>query len=158
MDSIDTSSNSSRTSTTPLTSSRTSPKNVISLYNSDYSPDLSWREEALCRKEKIHTSHFFAMNADNKSVLSVSHALSVCERCPVKTNCLFESIKYNYDGVWGGTVYRQRLHFIREKLDNDVNNLTMEHCSEFIQMAKIQNVRIIGKNNNRRNSKGEQLS
>ena len=66
----------------------------------------------------------------------------MCSACPVQVECLHEAIKYNYDGVWGGTIYRQRLYFIRQYLNNDLLNLTIEKAKQFVQMAKIENLRI----------------
>lgn len=130
---------------TPLTSRRSTPKNVANIFGGDYKPDYSWRESAFCLQVKADTALFFAMNAENKAMSHAVKALSICQRCTVKANCLYEAIKFNYDGVWGGTVYRQRLYFVRNHLNNDINNLTMENTQEFLQMATVQNVRLTGK-------------
>ena len=130
---------------TPITSRRSTPKNVANIYGEDYKPDYSWRESAYCLEVKADVSLFFAMNAENKGISHALEAISICQKCSVKTNCLYEAIKFNYDGVWGATVYRQRLYFIRNDLNNDINNLTMEKTEQFLQMATIQNVRFSGR-------------
>lgn len=130
---------------TPLTSRRSTPKNVASIYGDDYRPDYSWRESAYCLKIKADTNLFFAMNSENKAISNAAEALSICAQCPVKTHCLYEAIKFNYDGVWGSTVYRQRLYFVRNYLNNDIDNLTMEKTQQFLQMATVENVRVINK-------------
>lgn len=128
--------------TSPITSRRGSPKNVANLYECFDDLTSLWREKALCRNGSLSTDHFFSINSDNKSASSAAKAISMCSACPVQVECLHEAIKYNYDGVWGGTIYRQRLYFIRQYLNNDLLNLTIEKAKQFVQIAKIQNLRI----------------
>ena len=59
-----------------------------------------WQSEAKCKGTK--TSEFF----DNER-----EAKKLCEDCPVKEECLQDALIYNYDGVWGGTTYRERKRF-----------------------------------------------
>ena len=130
---------------TPLTSRRSTPKNVANIFGDDYRPSYAWRESAYCLELKADTNLFFAMNAENKAMSNALEALAICQKCTVKAECLFEAIKFNYDGVWGATVYRQRLYYVRNYLNNDIDNLTMEKTEEFLQMATVQNVRFLGK-------------
>lgn len=128
----------SETSNTPFVSKRSSPKNVVPLYDKDHPLDLSWREQAFCRGKD--TSLFFPTVSETKSMATASNALQICLHCTVAHHCLFEAISYNYDGVWGGTIYKQRLYIIRTELNNDVSNLTLDKCKQFVQTTKIENV------------------
>jgi len=121
-------------------SRRSLPKNIADIYDSFTDLTSKWRENALCKNSVLSMEDFFSINSDKKSVYSASKAISMCNSCPVQVECLHESMKYNYDGVWGGTLYRQRIYFIRNYLNNDLANLTMEKAKEFVQMAKIQNL------------------
>ena len=126
----------------PITSRRGSPKNVANIYDCFNDLTSAWRDKALCRNSSLSTDDFFSINSDNKSITSAIKAINMCSACPVQTECLYEAMKYNYDGVWGGTIYRQRLYFIRQYLNNDLLNLTIEKAKEFVQMAKVENFRL----------------
>lgn len=128
---------------TPITSRRGSPKNVANIYECSNDLNSPWRDKALCKNSSLSIQDFFSINSDNKAIASATKAIAMCNACPVQVECLHEAMKYNYDGVWGGTIYRQRLHFIREHLNNDLLNLTIEKAKQFVQMAKVENFRIL---------------
>jgi len=129
--------------TVSFTSRKSYPKNVASIYDCKDDLKAEWRNRALCKLFKIPTPIFFEIDSGKRAALSARQALSVCSVCPVQTPCLYEAMKYNYDGVWGGTIYRQRLEFVRQYLENDLNNLTLDFAKQFVQMARITNVNII---------------
>lgn len=123
---------------TPLISKRVAPKGILSLYEKDSNITDSWRDDAFCKDKDI--SLFFPGASEIRSLRSAAVALRICYHCPVSHHCLYESMKYNYDGVWGNTIYKQRIYLIRTELDNDLNNLTLEKAKEFVQTTKIIDV------------------
>lgn len=127
----------------PVTSRRGSPKNVANIYECFDDLTSQWRDKALCRNSSLTIEDFFSINSDRKSASSAVKAIGMCTACPVQVDCLYEAMKYNYDGVWGGTIYRQRLYFIRQYLDNDLLNLTIEKAKQFVQMARVENFRLL---------------
>ena len=80
---------------------------AVRLYHEAISDDLgplaSWdTSEALCKK--IDMKHFFA---DGSRAL----AKKVCERCPIKEECLDIAIKCNIShGIWGSMTPHERGH------------------------------------------------
>jgi len=128
--------------TSSPTARRGSPKNVANIYDCFNDLTSQWRDKALCRNSLLSLEDFFSINSDNKSASSALKAIALCNSCPVQTECLYESMKYNYDGVWGGTIYRQRIYFVREYLDNDLLNLTIEKAKEFVQMARVESLKL----------------
>ena len=123
---------------TPLVNRRVAPRGVIPLYDDDHAFDISWREEAYCKGKDV--SVFFPATSETRSVAAAAQALRICYHCPVSHFCLYESMKYNYDGIWGNTIYKQRIHLIRTELDNNLDNLTLQKAREFVQTTKIENL------------------
>jgi WhiB family redox-sensing transcriptional regulator len=128
---------------TPLVSRRVVPKGVVYLYDNDHSFDNTWREEASCRNQDL--TIFFPPSNRIINLSSASQALRICHNCPVSHFCLYEAMKYNYDGIWGNTIYKQRIHFVRTELDNNLDNLTLDKAREFVQTTKIENVPILAR-------------
>lgn len=133
---------------TPLVNRRVAPKGVKSLYDDDYHFDTSWREEASCREKDLNL--FFPAASETKSVAAAAQALRICYHCPVSHFCLYEAMKYNYDGIWGNTIYKQRIHLIRTELDNNLENLTLQNAREFVKITKIENLPMVTRALNRR--------
>jgi hypothetical protein len=133
---------------TPLVNRRVVPKGVISLYDDNYVFDTTWREEASCRNKDV--SIFFPPTNQIRHISYASQALRICHHCPVSHFCLYEAMKYNYDGIWGNTVYKQRIHFIRAELDNNVDNLTMQKAREFVQTTKIENLPMLARSSRKK--------
>ena len=79
----------------------------------DYIPleEETWKVDAAC--QGIDTELFFEDIPDARSYKRF--VLKVCLECPVKTECLNYAVKYNLDGVWGGTSKRERIR-LRKKL------------------------------------------
>lgn len=59
--------------------------------------DLRWQDQAACKAPGIDPSWFFS---DKRS--DVEAALTVCEACPVRTECAAERELLQIQGVWGG--------------------------------------------------------
>lgn len=126
---------------TPLVNRRVVPKGVLALYDDNHTFDNTWREEASCRNKDINI--FFPALSETRSITSAAEALRVCYHCPVSHFCLYEAMKYNYDGIWGNTLYKQRLYLIRTELDNNLDNLTLPKAREFVQTTKIENLSLL---------------
>lgn len=129
--------------TVSYSSRKSSPKNVASIYDCKDDLNAPWRDKALCKTFQIPTHMFFDIDSGKYAIASARDALAACSVCPVQAECLYEAMKYNYDGVWGCTIYRQRLDFIRQYLNNDLNNLTLDDAKQFVQMARVINVKVI---------------
>jgi WhiB family redox-sensing transcriptional regulator len=71
----------------------------------------TWRDEAACVTESPEI--FFPHPTDGDS--RVKRAKKVCDRCPVKDDCLAEAIANpNLQGVWGGTTHAERTSHLRK--------------------------------------------
>jgi len=67
----------------------------------------SWTNLALCRG--MDSTVFFA-----RSLPEAREAIRVCERCPVRQQCLEYAVDNDMDlGVWGGLTERQRRTYVR---------------------------------------------
>jgi WhiB family redox-sensing transcriptional regulator len=67
----------------------------------------SWTSLASCRGTE--SSAFFA-----RSLPEAREAIRVCERCPVRQQCLDYAVDNDMDlGVWGGLTERQRRTYVR---------------------------------------------
>jgi WhiB family redox-sensing transcriptional regulator len=62
-------------------------------------PDLSWQEQAECRR---HPKWMFFSDA------TIDLAKRICDRCPVEDQCLRYALATNQEGVWGGTSDKER--------------------------------------------------
>ena len=60
-----------------------------------------WQLDALCAE--YDKAQFFSMNPP-----TISKAKQVCERCPVKAECLAFAYETEAVGVWGGTTTGER--------------------------------------------------
>lgn len=63
----------------------------------------AWMEEAACKG----LTHLFYLEAGSPG--ESSPALSICQSCPVRSECLDKAVKENETfGVWGGLTPTQR--------------------------------------------------
>lgn len=63
--------------------------------------DAPWRKRARCLE--MDPQVFFPSDSDG-----VLMAKKICERCPVKRQCLEYAFENGLYGVWGGTSERER--------------------------------------------------
>ena len=89
--------------------------------------DWSWIKDAQCAKEDIDPDIFFPtsyVDVDNPTFTSggnylhemmMDEAKEVCDRCPVKEQCLETAIELNLMGIWGGMTYSQRRNIRRKR-------------------------------------------
>jgi len=89
-----------------------------------------WREEAACKGMSVND--FFPVAITKANIDSVRTLYSTCAKCPVINNCLYESITYDYDGIWAHTTHKQRKAIIRYYLNNDLDNFTFSQCKEIV--------------------------
>lgn len=62
---------------------------------------MDWRHRARCRNEDPEL--FFPVGMSGPALLQISEAKAVCQRCPVKAECLDYALRNGEDaGVWGG--------------------------------------------------------
>lgn len=66
---------------------------------------LSWAYRGLCF-EMGNTLFFRGEEGSNKEV--GGSVKELCERCPVKLECLEHALRFEYYGFWGGTSARER--------------------------------------------------
>lgn len=68
-------------------------------------PDL-----AKCAEDGVDSDIFFMDDKDesNYSAIKTEIARSICNICPVKEQCLRVALKYEEEGVWGGTTTQER--------------------------------------------------
>lgn len=79
--------------------------------------DTTWRVAALCRSDDA--VHFFAPNhIEHKEERAEreSRARAICERCPVREQCLDHALEVGEpNGIWGGLNELQRSRLRRRK-------------------------------------------
>lgn len=73
--------------------------------------DLRWQDQAACKAPGIEPSWFFSEKRSD-----VEAALTVCESCPVRTECGAERELLGIQGVWGGTHWVLAAGHIRPSL------------------------------------------
>ncbi|WP_025273766.1 WhiB family transcriptional regulator [Haloglycomyces albus] len=62
---------------------------------------MDWRHEAVCRDEDPEL--FFPIGDTGPALVQVEKAKAVCNRCPVREQCLQWALASGQDaGVWGG--------------------------------------------------------
>lgn len=72
-------------------------------------PAQRWRRRAACRGVDPELFHPFRGE-------SMTEALAICERCPVRTDCLEHALATpERVGIWGGTSERQRRVLRRQR-------------------------------------------
>ena len=71
-----------------------------------------WRYEGACRHLDDRTRAKFLSNVEQ----DIRDAITVCQTCPVKTECLEYAIEAQALYVWGGTSQKQRRAIQRQRL------------------------------------------
>ena len=82
--------------------------------------ETRWMTEANCQNTDAES--FFPVKGQNVP----SAVLETCARCSVKNECLMYAVKYNMDGIWGGTSEFQRSK-IRNKMFRENREFYYEH-------------------------------
>lgn len=74
---------------------------------------MNWRHKAICRD--MDPESFFPVGDRGPALAQIADAKLVCERCPVKADCLDEALKTGQDhGVWGGMSEHERREIKRQ--------------------------------------------
>jgi WhiB family redox-sensing transcriptional regulator len=69
--------------------------------------DLVWRGDAACR-DHLTPDDFFSDN-EQKGRQLARRAITICQGCPVRTQCLLEALDNDQQwGIWGGLSARER--------------------------------------------------
>lgn len=82
-----------------------------------------WHERAACRDRGID---FFPHEAAHLGTREVRRAVRLCVGCPVRRDCLAYALRHETLGIWGGTVYRQRMRFRGAPIPSAVEQLIEE--------------------------------
>lgn len=53
-------------------------------------------------------ARFFPLPSDVGSTSWMVPALRLCQRCPVRSECLQHAVEHNEQGIWGGTYHTER--------------------------------------------------
>jgi WhiB family redox-sensing transcriptional regulator len=62
---------------------------------------MDWRQHAVCREEDPEL--FFPIGYTGPALRQTEEAKAVCQRCPVRSECLIWALESGQDaGVWGG--------------------------------------------------------
>lgn len=88
--------------------------------------EMKWRDKAACIEQP--KDKFFATPKST----TINYALAICKNCPVRSDCFYESMQFNYDGVWGGSTHEQRLVLIRTFLESDLTQLDREKSDSLL--------------------------
>lgn len=68
-----------------------------------------WQDKAACKDMRTET--FFPHREDNEK-----HAIKICQKCPVKCECLDYALKHRIEhGIWGGMGIRARNRIRRQR-------------------------------------------
>jgi WhiB family redox-sensing transcriptional regulator len=66
-----------------------------------------WRDHAVC--SHLDPDLFFPVSTSGASLTDIEAARSICQRCPVTTQCLRWALDLGQvSGVWGGTTEEER--------------------------------------------------
>lgn len=70
-----------------------------------YSDGQQWMSEAACAAPNVPHEWFFPDESEGETPVK---AISVCNGCIVKDECLAYALRHGEQGVWGGQSERQR--------------------------------------------------
>jgi WhiB family transcriptional regulator, redox-sensing transcriptional regulator len=80
-----------------------------------YAAENSWAVRAACRHSDPEL--FFPVAAGGPALRQLVRAKKVCERCPVRVQCLEYALENGQDfGVWGGASAEERRLMRRRRL------------------------------------------
>lgn len=89
-------------------------------YNAFSASEESWRSKAKCKDQD--TQIFFAPSKSPEA----RKALSICASCPVVNECFYNSLIYQYQGIWGGFTEEIRSKILSVYLNNDLSDFTLD--------------------------------
>lgn len=95
--------------------------------------DFSWRSLALCKG--MHVNDFFPERINQSNRQKYNTLCQMCSECPVETQCFYEAMIFEYDGLWAGTLMKERANWRDEISDSEVE-LTYDLCAEFLYIKK----------------------
>lgn len=67
---------------------------------------MDWRHNATCLDEDPEL--FFPIGNGGPAQLQSVEAKAVCQKCPVRTDCLDWALQRSVVGIWGGTTVEER--------------------------------------------------
>jgi hypothetical protein len=109
-------------------------KGIIGMNDDSSVPiNYSWREDAACKGLSVDTyDDFFPVSITKVNINNVKAIFTLCQRCEVSAECMQEALMHGYDGIWGRSTYKQRQSYTRHILHNNLENLTLEKCKDFV--------------------------
>lgn len=98
-----------------------------------------WKNKALCKGARI--SDYFPIRISKENIDVLVDIYAICEKCPVNADCLQSAILNEEIGIWGRTTLSQRQQFISTVLDNEISNVTLQKCKDFIFFLTKNNIK-----------------
>ena len=109
------------------------------MYSNRLFPDEEWRKDAACKD--IDPNIFFPFK---HTVKTTADAMSYCRQCKVRADCLYISIIYGYDGIWGGATADQRHYVMKDNYLPD-SEFTIEDAYDLLKKLDSVSVNIKSK-------------
>ena len=95
--------------------------------------NYTWRENAACKGlSENNYDDFFPISITKLNINNVKKIFAICEKCTVSAECMQEALLHSYDGIWGRSTYKQRQSYIRHIKHNNLEDLTLEDCRNFV--------------------------
>lgn len=103
------------------------PLPTTSIEDDFYNPE--YREHAACKG--LVPRDFFPERITKVNLPRIRTLLQTCEGCSVRVDCLFEAVKMDYDGIWGGMPEKERRAWVKH-MRKEFGEVTYHHCVEFV--------------------------
>jgi hypothetical protein len=91
--------------------------------------EMSWRDNAACKSQ--NTSIFFVTPKSTH----IRNVIPICQSCPVRQECFYESMIYGYTGIWGGSTEEQRHVLIKHKLNSDLTSFDRQSSDYLLSLV-----------------------
>jgi WhiB family redox-sensing transcriptional regulator len=79
--------------------------------------DMSWQADAACKSRDVSPDLFYAPHGERDAARRwrEQNARAVCAECPCRQRCLSHALRYDEQGIWGGTTDVQREQMKRRR-------------------------------------------
>ena len=96
-----------------MTAKRVFPTEVVPR-RGRHIPHRPWLNAAACRDKPSHW-WFPTKPATTQVRADIAAAKAVCGTCPVRDDCLDHSLRWEVEGIWGGSTARERRVLRRQR-------------------------------------------